>query len=273
MSDNNSKIYGSHRLSNSESEWISKMGMFFPGERAVFRGRDVFGEFKNWGWMKLLYFCVTGKEPTTGAEIFLNGLYSMCFNYADPRIWNNRIAALAGTVSSTAHLGVNSASAVSEAYFYGGPAALRSLSFLYETQRRLDNGEGLEEIVDYNLKKHKVIFGFGRPVNINDERVQPSLSLLKEANLYDRAYVKLLLEIDKILENKRIRMKLNVGGVIAAFCADEGFTPTQINYILVSCFNIGSLACFIDSLEKPEGTLFPLRCERISYEGAPIRTW
>ena len=85
--------------------------------------------------------------------------------------------------------------------------------------------------------------------------------------------MRLLLKIESILDKKRLRMRLNIGGVIAAFCADENISPMEINYILVGCFYIGMLACYKDAVNKDEGILFPLRCDKISYTGSQPRDW
>lgn len=265
--------YGYHLLLEAEQIWSSKMGGTIPGERAVFRGEDVFENFHDMSWITMLYFCVTGRKPTESAEKFLNGLFCMCFNYADPRIWNNRVSALAGNVSSTAHLGVCSASAISEATIYGGPPALRALDFLNRAKKHLDSGGDLEALVLSELRAHGTVYGFGRPVNENDERVGPALELLKKHDLHDRYYIRLLLNIGELLTKRKLGMNLNIGGITAAFSADEEFTPMELNHLLVVCFYIGQLACYIDSSSKSVGTLFPLRCERIAYAGKDFREW
>jgi len=260
-------------LEEFEDIWQSAMGGSIPGERSVFRGKDVFTEFKNWSWIRMLFFCVSGREPTKNAERFLNGLYCMCFNYADPRIWNNRVAALAATSSSTAQLGVSAASAVSEAKIYGGPPVARALRFLLDAKRRYDNGENVENIVEKELKENGVLFGFGRPVINKDERIQPALSLLKELHLYERPYVKFAVQLETELLKRKSNIGFNIGGVMAAFCADEDLSANELYKLMVVCFYVGQLACYIEAEGKPVGSFFPLRCQKIKYAGKPIRDW
>ncbi|MGI9227496.1 MAG: hypothetical protein ACR2PU_01775 [Gammaproteobacteria bacterium] len=265
--------FGMHRLLDAEDNFESSMGGSFPGERAVFRGRDVFGDFKNWSWIRMLFFCVVGREPTVEAEKFLNGLYCMCFNYADPRIWNNRVAALAASASSTAQLGVCSASAVSEAVIYGGPPVSQALKFLISAKCKYDSGESLKNIIEIELEKNGVVFGFGRPINKIDERIKPALDLLKELNLFDRSYVQFAVKIQEVLLSSRNQIGFNIGGVMAAFCADEDLSATELYQLMIVCFYVGQLACYIESDSKPTGSFLPLRCSRVTYEGVGMRKW
>jgi hypothetical protein len=262
-----------NKMYDFEDSWTSCMGGLKLGEGAIFRSKDVFSELKNWDWITMQYYCVTGREPSENSIKFLNWLFCICFNYADPRIWNNRVAALAGTVSSTAQLAVSACSAVSEAKIYGGSAALRAVDFLFRAEKKINAGCDLEELIRDELKQNKVVFGFGRPVSNKDERVKPALITLEELNLHNRKYILFAKEINEVLVNSRYKLRFNIGGVYAAFCADEGFTPKEAYYLLVACFYIGHLACYMDSESKPEGLFFPLRCDRISYEGVKFRQW
>ncbi len=265
--------FGHKRLLEFEDFCKSKLGGSIPGERAVFRGRDVFNEFKHWSWLKMLYFCVIGTEPAEETEKFLNGLYCTCFNFSDPRIWNNRVAALAATASSTAQLGVCAASAISEAEIYGGPPVSEALSFLLEAKKKFDRGETIKDIVDIELNSNGVLYGFGRPINKNDERIIPTLNLLKELNLYDRPYIQFALKIQNELLSRKNKTGFNIGGVMAAFCADDGMTPKQLYQLMVVCFYVGQLACYIESDSKIVGSFYPLRCNKISYSGHKGKVW
>ena len=46
------------------------------------------------------------------------------------------------------------------------------------------------------------------------------------------------------------------------------------NYGLIcNSFNAGTTACYLDANNKMPGALFPVRCERIKYEGVAKRKW
>ena len=42
---------------------------------------------------------------------------------------------------------------------------------------------------------------------------------------------------------------------------------------MVVCFYVGQLACYIESDTKPDGSFFPIRCNKVSYEGHDSREW
>tara|TARA_R110002096_G_scaffold334816_2_gene528479 strand:+ start:682 stop:1494 length:813 start_codon:yes stop_codon:yes gene_type:complete len=261
------------KLLEAEMKWESSIGGTTPGQGAMFRGHDMFEKFNHWNWLKMFYFSSTGKELSINSERFFNGIYCMCFSYPDPRIWNNGVAALAATARSTAQLAVCSASAVSEASFYGGPPVMKSLDFLLKAKALADSGKSLDEIVKNEKSKNEFIYGYGRPVVSRDERVKPAMALLKELDLFDRPYVQFALEIETQLKKKNKDIGLNIGGVFAAFCADEGMSANEVYYMMVVCFSVGMIACYIDSLEKEEGLFFPSQCSSIKYTGTETRHW
>jgi len=261
------------KLRDAEKKWVSSVGGTVPGEGAVFRGCDMFKTFGEWNWLGMFYFSSTGRKLSVNSEKFFNGIYSMCFSYPDSRIWNNGVTALAGTVRSTAQLGICAASAVSEAEFYGGPPVMKALDFFLRAKDLMGEGMSLAEIELEEKDKNKFIYGYGRPVVSKDERVIPTLMLLKELDLYDRPFVQFALKFEEFLKQKNEDIGLNIGGLFAAFCADEGMTPKELYYMMSVCFSVGMVACYIDVLEKEEGLFFPSQCSAISYSGNEKRTW
>ena len=261
------------QLLKAESKWESSVGGTVPGESAFFRGHNMFEKFNDWNWLGMFYFSATGRELNENSEKFFNGLYCMCFSYPDSRIWNNGVAALAATARSTAQLAVCSASAVSEAEFYGGPPVMKSLDFMLRAKSLFDSGKSLDEIEKLEKEGNKFLFGYGRPVVSKDERVIPAINLLKELELFDRPYVQFALNMERHLQQQKEGVGLNIGGVFAAFCADEGMSSKELYYMMVVCFSVGMIACYVDALEKNEGHYFPSQCDSINYSGKETRSW
>ena len=83
----------------------TKMGAFFPGERVVFRGQDLHASLKDMDWLELYLFGFTGRRFTPQQMKVFHALWSYT-SYPDARLWNNRVAALAGTARSTGTLGI-----------------------------------------------------------------------------------------------------------------------------------------------------------------------
>jgi len=251
---------------------VTGAGAFFPGERAVFRGHDLHASLKDMEWLELYLFGITGRRFTPQQIKVVQVLW--CFtSYPDARIWNNRVAALAGTARSTGALGIAAAVAVSEASIYGGIVEQRANEFLIRSKILVDAGADLKELVRAELKQQRVIGGYGRPLVSADERIVPVMALVREQGLDGGPYLKLAFDVEKILLAGRWRMRMNYVGLSAALCADMGMSPREYYFASMMAFLAGMPPCYLDAVEKPEGQLFPLPCRMLSYEGVPRRSW
>lgn len=250
----------------------SSMGACFPGDRAVFRGKDLHAELKDMAWIELYIFGITGRRFTAEQLRLLQAIW-VYTSYPDARIWNNRVAALAGSTRSTGSLGIAAALAVSEAAIYGRGIDVRSINFLLRTRKAVDNGAELADCVQAELTKHRGIAGYGRPLNSGDERIAPFLALAKTLGLADGPHVRLAREIDEYLRNGRFRLRMNFAAIVPAICADLGLSSHEYYLFVFPAFLAGMPPCYIESAERPEGTLFPLSCDHIRYEGVSKRHW
>jgi hypothetical protein len=223
--------------------------------------------------MGLLLYGITGRIPDDKQIRLFEGMWSICTSFPDPRLWNNRVAALAGTARSTATLGLGAAIAVSEATIYGRRPDIKAVDLLYRLQRQLEQGADLDQLVREELKARHGVTGFGRPIHKNDERIPPMLALAKELGYADGTYVRLAFAIEESLRRGRWRMNMNIAVLLAALAADQGFSCREYYHFMVLSFSAGMFPCHIDAMNKPEGTLFPLRCERIAYQGPARRKW
>lgn len=260
-------------LLQSEDHWTTGLGAFFPGERVVYRGKDLFNDLKNKSWMGLLAFGVTGREFSDEQLELFEKLWMLSVSYPDPRLWNNRIAALAGTAKSTAALGTSGAIAVSEATIYGFRAALRTIDFLIRTAQNVEQGQKLEDLVTTELKIHRGIYGYGRPLSRNDERIEPVMAIARQLSLADGVHIKLAFAVEEVLKQGRWRLQMNIAAVSAALSADQGLSAREYYSMLLPSFSAGIIPCYIDAVDSPEATFFPLRCETIQYQGPGPRSW
>lgn len=251
---------------------VTSAGAFIPGERAVFRGHNLHTSLKDLDWLELYLFGITGRRYTTQQMKVLHALWTYS-SYPDARIWNNRVAALAGTTRSTGVLGIAAALAVSEAQLYGWGAVLRVSVFLTRTKIQLDAGDDLNELVRAELKRNRGIAGYGRPLISADERIAPMMALLREQGLDGGPHLKLAFEVEEILLNGRWRLRMNYAALSAAIAADFGMSPEESYFYGIAGFFGGMPPCFLDAAEKPEGQLFPLPCRMLTYEGVPSRRW
>jgi hypothetical protein len=250
----------------------TRMGAAIGGERAVFRGYDLHRDLKDIHWVELLVFGVTGRRLSPSEIRICNALLTFT-SYPEPRIWNNRVAALAGSVRTTGTLGVAAASAVSEAAIFGRQIDYRALDFLFRARACSEAGGDLEGFVADDLRCHRSIAGFGRPRINEDERVAPMLALLAEEGFDDGPFLRLARRIEEIHLTGRWRYRMNYAGLAAAVCGDLGLTPEQYSLVSFPAFLCGMFPCYLEAREKPAGAVMPVACGAMKYIGASPRHW
>ena len=263
---------GPQLLEEHVGRLATRMGAIFPGERAVFRGHDLHASLKDLDWLELYLFGITGRRFTPQQMKVLHALWTYT-SYPDARIWNNRVAALAGTARSTGSLGIAAALAVSDAQLYGRGIDRRAIEFLIRAKARVDEGEDLTALVRAELKSKRSIAGYGRPITSGDERIAPMMALVHEQGLDGGPHLKLAFEVGKILLAGRWRLHMNYGALVAALATDLGLSPLESYFFGIPAFLAGMPPCYLDAAEKPEGQLFPLPCRVMLYEGVARRQW
>jgi hypothetical protein len=263
-----------HILLDFEDRWETDLGAWFAGERVVFRGKDLFSELRDMPWMGLLLYGMTGRFFDEKQIRLCEGIWVLATSYPEPRLWNNRIAAYAGTARSSLNLGLGAAIAVSEAKVYGHQVNMETVDFLFKVKALVDKGEDFGPFIKGVLKTHRRVGGYGRPIVRTDERISPLLELASELGLANGPFVKMVFEIEKFLLDNRYRMKMNISALSTALLADQGFEKRQIYYFRSLMFTAGIIPCYLDAVQKPAKAFFPLRCSRIHYNGRhPPRTW
>ena len=213
---------GPEKLLESENHWETRMGGWFPGERVVYRGQDLHVELGDMSWMELHLYGITGRRFTPEQLKVLNAIWVYC-SFPDPRLWPNRVAALAGTARSTGVSGIGSSVAMAEANLYGRRASIRAMDFFIKTSNKIGGGKELLEIID----QVSVVYGYGRPIAQVDERIPHLMRKLKNFNMDQGRHVLLAFDIEKILLKRRNKLYLNYGGFISAVAADMGLTPRE----------------------------------------------
>ena len=225
-------------LKQAHNNWVTSMGAWFAGDKVIYRGKDLHRDLKDLQWMGLLLYGITGRVfDDTQLRVF-NAMWAFT-SFPEPRLWNNRIASLAGTVRSTSTQAMSSAIAASEASIYGHRPNTRAIDYFLRTRIKLEAGELLIDCIKSEFKQYRTIFGYGRPLNRQDERNPHFLALLEETGLDDGPHIKLALETEQVLLQGRWRMQVNITGLAAAFAADMGLTPRQHHIFLTTVFLAG----------------------------------
>ncbi|HKP97994.1 MAG TPA: citryl-CoA lyase [Fibrobacteria bacterium] len=250
----------------------SRMGACFVGSHAVFRGKDLHADLGDAAWIDLYLFGITGRR-FPAAQLRLLEAFWTYTSYPDARIWNNRVAALAGSARSTGNLGVSAALALSEASIYGRGIDIRAIDFFLRARAAALAGEDLGPWVRRELDARRSLAGYGRPIASGDERVGPILELARALGLAEGPHLGLAFAIETSLLEARLRLRMNYGAVLAALAADLGFSPREYYLFMHPAFLAGMLPCYIEASGNPEGTLFPVPCDGVAYLGRPAREW
>jgi hypothetical protein len=250
----------------------TSIGCAFPGSRAIFRGHDLHRDLKDMDWMELYVFGITGRRYSPEQLRLLHAIWTTT-SYPDARLWNNRVAALAGSTRSTGALGVAAALAVSEAGIYGFSPGVAAYDFLANARRRVAQGEELTAVVEEALRTRRGIGGYGRPMVSEDERIEPIMALAKENGLDRGTHVNLAFSVDQVLREGRWRLKMNYAALTAALPMDMGFSRQEYYLYVIPIFMAGMLPCYLDAVRRPAGSLFPLSCNHNLYEGRDKRPW
>lgn len=258
-------------LLKSEDKLETKKGKAFLKERVVMRGEDLHHDLAEMDWFATHLFSITGRRFSPKELELLNYIWSST-GYPDASIWPNNTAALAGSVRSTASLAMAAGLINSEATLFGGRPLKRTQDFFLRARKMRLDGASIEGIVEGEIKQRGVIFGYGRPLASVDERVPHTLLKVRELGFGDGECVRMSLEInDYLIKTRKIAM--NIVALDGAIGADFGFTPEEFHLYMNLCFYSGQPPCYLDAVEKPEGSFFPIRCESIEYSGRERRSW
>ncbi|PWK50732.1 hypothetical protein [Pleionea mediterranea] len=258
-------------LSSYENNVQTKVGLSFLSERVVFRGKDLHFELKDYDWFKFFLFGITGKEFTR-QELEVLGFIWLSTSYPDARIWCNRIAALAGSARTTITLGLSASMAVTEAELYGVKPTKCAIDFLIRANKQVKKGISIDRLVDNELSSRGMIYGYGRPLVREDERIPHVIKYANERGFGKGEHLKLALEIEQCLISLK-NVGMNIAAVYAGLAADMGFDANEFHRFCTLLVFGGMPPCFIEQEEKPPGSFLPIRCSSIIYQGPNKRRW
>lgn len=263
---------GPHILAEHADAFRTKVGAAFPGSRAVFRGHDLHRDLKDMDWLSLCAFGIFGRH-VPAAQLRLFSSVWVWTSYPDARLWNNRVAALAGTTRSTPNLAISAAQAVTEATIYGRGNEFRALDFFLKTQQALQSGATLADHLEHFLRNGGRMAGYGRPISSTDERVPLTIGMARELGLADGPYLALAFDIDRYFESTGRPLRMNLSALLSAFAADFGWSPREFNMLMFCTFLAGMYPCYLEAADKPPGAMFAVRCADVRYEGVARRDW
>jgi hypothetical protein len=238
----------------------------------VFRGIDLHAGLHDIDWMELYVFGITGRRFSANEIKLLHGIWVLT-SYPDARLWNNRVGALAGSARSTSVLGLAGAIAVTEAGIFGGGPGIRAVDFFIRAGKAVESGCELRDMVFEELRSRR-IYGYGRPINILDERL-PALQKLVGTLGFDQGrHYRMAYLVERILvEEHKPFLKMNYAAATAALAADLGFSPREYHLFNILKTLAGIPPCIVEAAEKPAGAVMPLACVDVVYNGTAPRPW
>lgn len=259
-------------LARHAGAFRTRVGACWPGQRAVFRGQDLHRDLHDADWLELYLFGITGRRFTPAQTKLLHGIWVLT-SYPDARIWNNRVAALAGSARSTSVLGLAGAIAVTEAGIFGGGPGIRAIDFFLRAGQAVGAGRELRDFVFEELQSRR-IYGYGRPINCVDERLPALQAMAESLGFGGGRHYRMAFDVERILVAERKPfLKMNYAAATAALAADLGFSPREYHLFNILKTLAGIPPCIVEAAEKPAGAVFPTACAGIAYLGVAPRPW
>lgn len=259
---------GPKALFEAENKLVTDMGAWFPGERVVFRGKDLHHDLADLSWMELYLFGITGRRFEVKELKLFNALWVLT-SYPDPRLWNNRVVALAMTVRSTAALGIAAAIAVSEAEVYGAMPEMRAHAFLNSVPEDITDSELLDMSIS-EMRARRSLAGFGRPIARVDERISVLSATVKDVGAEQHRCWRTAFKIEHLLNKAGYHDKLNYAGASAAVAVDLGLSTQEFYHFAILAF-VGGMMPLLHASSRPVGTFFPLRSSALSAADPYVR--
>lgn len=276
------------QLKTLQKTYTTSLGYWLPGETVVIRGKDIFKDLKDDSWFELLMFSLTGRQFTKNQISLFESIWALSTSYPDPRLWNNRVAAISATAGSSVNLSIAAGNAVSESCLLGSGPFAGTYELLVVIKNHLDCGGILADFLQDRLDQQKSnqrystkgcnrtvvqIPGYGRPIVNRDERVIPLFDKAKSLGFGDSDYVKTVFDIEKCLHSMNRKMTMNISVLISALCLEQRLTRAEYLSYMSMCFLAGIVAVYHDVEMKFRHGLFPMAVNQVHYCGKTKRSF
>ncbi len=224
-------------------------------------------------FFQVLVLNITGRMIEQRLADWIENTF-ICMSWPDARIWCNQIGSLGGTLQTSPVAAVSAGILAADSPMYGSAPLVAASHFIVDALEKKQNGMAVEDIVK-GYQRHPgrppTIVGYARPVASGDERIPAMKRVAEQLDFMTGAHLALALEIEKVMMEK-FNECMNIGGYMAAFFSDQGFSPQEIFRICSMVVNSGVQACYAESADQPPESFLPLRCEDIDYQGKAPRS-
>lgn len=224
-------------------------------------------------YMQVVVLNATGRLPSKAIADWIDAIH-ICLSWPDPRIWCNRIGALAGSSRASgvaaSCLGVLAAESTS----YGIKPLISGVDFIKHAHTQITQGFSVEDFIATEIKKHggkPHLMGYARPIAKGDERIPAMEKVTEELGFPLGEHLSLAYQIESVLSTK-FDESMNINGYVSAFLADQGYSPIEVYRIFSAVVLSGVTACYADTADRLEGSFAPLKTSDVIYKGAKSRT-
>lgn len=248
---------------------ISSRGGWKIGEGVKCCGYDMMADLVGKvSYMQVVILNATGRLPSRELADWIEAIH-ICLSWPDPRIWCNRIGALAGSSRTScvaaSTLGVLAANSSS----YGIKPLIRGVEFIQHAQQKISSGVDVGSFIIEEVKKYggkPFLMGYVRPIAKGDERIPAMEQVSKKLGFEVGQHLELAYKIEKEL-NERYDETMNINGYMSAFLSDQGYSAEEVYRIFSFIVISGVTACFSDTEQRIEGGFSPLKTSDIAYKG------
>lgn len=252
---------------------VSSRGGWKIGEGVKSCGFDVMKDLVGKkSYMQMVVLNATGRLPSKALADWVEAIH-ICLSWPDPRIWCNRVGALAGTSRTSCVAASTLGTLAAESVSYGIKPLISGVEFIQYANKEVALGITVEQFVKNEVKKHggkPHIMGYIRPLAKGDERIPAMEQVTKELGFQIGEHLSLAYSIEQeLIKNHNERM--NVNGYVSAFLSDHGYSSKEIYRIFSFVVISGVTACYADTAEKVEGGFSPLKTSDITYKGPALR--
>lgn len=258
---------------NYHGRIISSKGGWKIGEGVQSCGFDIMKDLVGKkSYMQMVMLNATGRLPSKALADWVEAIH-ICLSWPDPRIWCNRIGALAGTSRTSSVAASTLGTLAAESVSYGIKPLISGVEFIQYAQRQIATGISVAHFMQEELKKHggkPHIMGYIRPLAKGDERIPSMEQVTKELGFEIGEHLSLAYEVEKELI-KSHGERMNINGYMSAFLSDQGYTAQEVYQIFSFLVVSGVTACYIDANERLAGGFSPLKTTDIVYKGPALR--
>lgn len=261
--------------------WDSRRGKVFSsiggwrvGEGVYSHGFDLVGDHVagKRSFIELHMLNHTGRMPKRAVADWCEMIY-IGLSWPDARIWCNQIAAMAGETQTSVGVATAASIAAADSRLYGGSTIVGGCDWLNHVKSEQILGHSIKDIVDAEVKRSRGVVhikGFARPIANGDERVKQLRRYARDLGFEVGEYERIAFEVEDYLRSAYGEC-MNMNGYVAAFLSDQGYTGQEMFNMSCAAVFSGSSACFVDAEKRPYGSLMPLRCDDIDYQGKAKR--